>query len=215
MAEIREFGEILRFDKMKRCGVLRNSKKDSTNFVAQDVRPDRNLSRAWSFVENYVVPVTFILVDHPRGNNHHRKFGATDIAPLFDFEETDAEGDPELLTVSQKIHDYGWALRNCGDRVFIHVSDVVPGFEDRWKFLRAGVPLYARIEMEDKGPRARDLELYSEEELSRPSEPETFEVVGDEPEGESTHESELLLPENKSKTLLELIKEKSYATQRA
>ena len=161
---MREFGEIIKFDFLRRIGLLKNERKRWTIFVPDSVRPDRNHSRAWSFIPSgsEPMPVTFVCVPPHKASY---EFGADDIAPLFDLGEELVE-QPEQLVVTKKIQTYGWAEREDGDEIFFHQSDCMPEFEDRWRFLREGAPLFGKIEMDGKNPRARYLELYGENELA-------------------------------------------------
>lgn len=204
----REHGDVVCFEREKGFGFLLNSRREKVIFMLRDVRPGpRSLSRAWCFAEKGFMPVTFEAV------GSGRKLQAVDVAPLFPLDEAKDPRD-EFLVVEGRRFDYGWARRECGDSVFIHRDDVLEVFRDRWNLVGAGVTIYAgTIKLDDKGlPRAYDIELFSEEELRRMAEPD----VEPEPKPEVLvlasapvdQGGELFKPGNRSRTLLELMREK-------
>jgi hypothetical protein len=197
----REHGDIFKYDAVKRFGFIENHKGESFLFTIKNVRPDpNNLSRAWSFLGSTAesgIPVTFIKSSIKSKNGFTT---ADDVAPLFGFEKmpTPSADLREVMIVRDIIHDYGWAVRACGDEIFIHVKDVAKNQIDRkgrWELLKRGAPIYAGVKLgSDSLPRAAEIELYSAQELRQEDQ-----VV----------DSDLLAVHNRNKTLYQLIQEKT------
>jgi hypothetical protein len=166
-------------------------------YSSRNVTPDWRGSRAWAFSPR--VPVSFT-ISHRNGKPH-----AEDVAPIFPMSEPeDIMGYRETSELVSKTIDYGFVQRPCGDRLFVHIKDVVPGFENRWNFLEPGSPVYhgVRFDAEAKRWRAAYIELYSYAELQsfrQEAEPEPQIEIKAEPV------PEILSQKNKSKTLLQLI----------
>jgi hypothetical protein len=201
----REHGDIFKYDAAKRFGFIENREGEQFLFTTKNVRPDpNNLSRAWSFLSTTAdsgIPVTFIKSSIKSKRGHTT---ADDVAPLFGFEKmpTSLADLREVMIVRNVIHDYGWAVRACGDEIFIHVKDVAEHQSDRrqrWELLKSGVPIYAGVKQGSDGlPRAAEIELYSAKELEQQDQ-----VV----------DSDLLSIHNRNKTLYQLIQEKTDVRQ--
>jgi cold shock CspA family protein len=202
----REQGDIISFEHDRRHGFIQKATGQRVFFPIGNVQPDGLLSRAWSFVEN--TPVTFIQVQRLTRSGEYKSV-ATDVSPLFPFDEVeDMESRREVSTVLTLSGPWGFARREDGDDVFFHRSDVLSEFSKRWEFVKSGVPIYHGIKIggKDGMPRASCIELYSPQELAEPVPVPGPEVLSAEPA--AAHKSELLRPENRSKTLYELIQER-------
>jgi hypothetical protein len=171
-------------------------------YSGRNIRGDWKGSRMWATSPR--IPVSFRIA-YRNGKSH-----AEDVAPIFAMSEPeDIMGYRETSELVSKTFDYGFLQRPCGDRLFIHIKDVVPGFENRWDILEPGSPVYhgVRLHEESQRWRADSVELYSYEELwafkneSQPQ-PEPQVVVKAEPALVS------LAPENRSKSFYQLALER-------
>lgn len=182
-------------------------------FCTRGVEPDWRGSRMWVAPR---IPVTFSI--ECREYKGKTVDYASDVKPLFPMSEPeDLRGYREISTVGTLHKAFAYLVRPCGDFLFLHRSNVFPGHDSRWNFLKPGVPVYHAVayDADQKRWRAIDAELYSYDELVSftygEQEPVYEEPVAAEPEPElfsvvvEPH-STLLLPENRGRSLLEIIR---------
>jgi hypothetical protein len=169
-------------------------------YSSRNIRCDWKGSRAWAF--GSCIPVSFMIA-HRNGKPH-----AEDVAPIFPMSEPeDLAAYRETGELVSKTFDHGFVQRPCGDRLFIHLNDVIDGFRSRWNLLESGSPVYYGVRFDEGTQRWRAdyIELYGVEELlsfRQGLEPEPQVEVKAEPVLES------LAPQNKNKTFLQLALEK-------
>jgi hypothetical protein len=180
-------------------------------YSSRNITPDWRGSRAWAF--GPCVPVSFRIV---RGGTKAQvdKKHAEDVVTIFPMSEPeDLAGYRETSEVVSKKYDYCFLKRPCGDALFIHVEDVIEQHKDRWSFLEIGSPVYHGVRFDEGTQRWRAdyVELYSYHELMsfkepvlEQLEPEPVLVVAT-PKLEPV--PEVLAPENRSKTFLQLAQE--------
>jgi hypothetical protein len=126
---------------------------------------------------------------------------ADDVAPIFPMSDVENLQDyREVSEVRSKHFNHVFLTRPCGDQLFFHRNDVVND-QSRWDFLIVGSPVYHGVVCDDNGKwRACSAELYSYEELyefQHENDPQPESVVVE-------PQSELLRPENRKRTLLEI-----------
>lgn len=220
MGPARKQGDVVFFDRSKNYGFIRNACGGSQRFLFayKSIQCDPGtLSKAWAFVEQGGTPIPVTFCDSTVVEN-----GAEDVAPLFGFEEPAIPlKDLREFMVIKAVRYCGrarycaWATRPDGDEVFFHIEDVLEQYLDRWEFLKPGVPIYGGIAKSKSGKctRATNVELYSLSELQKLE----MDVVEDEPFNPAAkdllQESDLLLPQNRTKTLFELIQERSHVAK--
>jgi hypothetical protein len=76
--------------------------------------------------------------------------------------------EKEVMVVIDIAGEYGWARRQGGRDIFIHINsciDVPIERLERWNLLKPGVPIYAGTAMRNGRLRAANIELYSEAEI--------------------------------------------------
>jgi hypothetical protein len=205
-ADKRYNGDIKVWFREKNYGFIRTEQNQKIFFSSHNIQEDWKGSRGWAF--DCCVPVTFVIkrrdvkgtpMDH-----------ADDVAPLFPLSEPEAlNGFRETSELIKKTHDFGWVRRACGDNLFFHKIDIVPGYENRWDLLEPGSPIFHGVRWDASSDRWRAsyVELYSYSELEsfkNESEPEP--QAANDPESEPL--PQILVPENKSKTLFQLTLEK-------
>jgi cold shock CspA family protein len=182
-------------------------------FSAHGVEPDWKGSRSWAFARG--IPVKFNITQRVVGGAS--KHCATSVEPLFPMSEPESlhsyRETSEIVSLNRQ-KGFAFLFRPCGDALFIHKNDVVPGFETRWDILEIGSPVYHGVQVDEFSVRwkAANAELYSYDELqgfkNEEQEPEpevsvlTPEPIAVEPQ------SRLLRPENCRRTLLELIQQR-------
>jgi hypothetical protein len=191
-------------------------------FSAHGVEPDWKGSRGWAFAKD--IPVTFNITQRVVGGGASKDC-AINIEPLFPMSDPeDLHGyreTSEIISIDRR-KGFAFVIRPCGDSLFLHKRDVVPAYETRWDILEIGSPVYHGVQVDEYSGRwkAADAELYSydelqsfkNEDLQEPTyeeqEPESASMLAPEP-AVVTHQTELLRPENKNKSLLNLILERS------
>jgi hypothetical protein len=143
---------------------------------------------------------------------------AADVASLFPLSEPqDLSEYREVSTVLSLHKGFVFLKRDCGDVLFLHQTNITPGFKSRWNLLEFGSPVNhgAAFDTDSQRWRAVDAELYSYDELEsfkNEAQPEPVTEPTHTPQPAHEHEpvpeqtSLLLLPENRGRTLLELIK---------
>ena len=189
-------------------------------FSAHGVEPDWKGSRGWAFARN--IPVKFNITQRVVGGAS--KECATNIEPLFQMSAPeDLRGyreTSEIISIDRR-KGFAFMIRPCGDALFLHKNDVVPAYETRWDILEIGSPVYHGVQVDGYSGRwkAANAELYSYDELQSFKNEDIQELTYEEPEPESASglapkptvvkpQTELLRPENKNKSLLELILER-------
>ena len=186
----RNFG-FIEYDDARGC-------RRSIFYSGRNIRGDWKGSRSWAFAAR--IPVSFTIAHRPNNKPH-----AEDVASIFQMSEPeDLAAYRETSEFVSKTHDYGFLKRPCGDQLFIHLNDVIQGYKDRWDFLEIGSPVYhgARFDEGTQRWKADYIELYSYDELqSFKNEPEP------EPEEEEPA-PEILEPQNRNKTIVQLIAER-------
>ena len=204
MEQKRQQGDILFYDAKKNFGHIRTELGKTIWYSSYCIRCDWKGCKHWAFSAR--IPVTFV-----KGRRDKRGPIATDVAPLFLLDEPQSlAGYREVSHVKTRTHDYAFLTRPCGDTLFLHRSDVVPGFEDRWRFLSIGTPVFHGVKEDEEGRfRASVVELYSLEEILDPRYEEVEPEVALVPKPEIVeHRSALLSPDRRKKTLLELTQER-------
>lgn len=214
-------GFVAVFHPEKFCGFITQDPPGTISspgiyFSARDVRPDWKGSTAYAWTVG--TPVSYVLGKHPS-----RKYGGTwniadDVCPLFVDEPTESlETNGETSRVRTWNGCFGELLREDGDTLFFHKASVLDRFKCRLVSLNVGDWLYHGVGKRDDGRwHAVDIELFSAEEQERLQQGLPAQEVESEPEPEPDtvlalapsvveHKSELLRPENRSKSLLELI----------
>jgi cold shock CspA family protein len=196
----RQNGEIVSWLSDKYFGFIKTESGRNIFYSVHCVRADWKGSR----VLPVATPVTFVIKQ--REDKGKLRDCAEDIAPLFPLSEPeDLRGYRESSEIIRMNRDWGFIRRPCGDDLFVHIKDCVPGFEKRWNLLEVGTPVFhgVREDLDSGRWRASDVELYSAEELRAFKEeaiPEPAPVEEPVPE--------VLAPQNKSKTFLQLALEK-------
>jgi len=190
-------------------------------FGARDVQPDWRGSTAYAWTPG--TPVSFQLVKRPSNKYNGNWVVADDVRPVFAEEPSESlETYGEISSVQTWNGRFGELLREDGDVLFFHKNSVVDRFEGRLVNLSIGDFVYHGVGKRDDGRWcAIAIELFSETEQARlqrglpaqepesEPEPESAFVLAPEP-AVVTHrpQSECLRPENKNRSLFELILER-------
>jgi hypothetical protein len=186
-------------------------------FGTRDVRPDWKGSTAHAWTPG--TPVSFL-----QGKRPSKKYGGTwtsadDVCPLFTEEPTESlETYCETSRVRSWNGRFGELLREDGDTLFFHKASVLDRFTERLINLNVGDWVYHCVAKRDDGRwHAVVIELFSEAEQVRLQQGLPAQELEAEPEPQLErrcpseiqvgHKSQLLRPENKNKSLLELILE--------
>ena len=189
-------------------------------FGTRDIRPDWKGSTAYAWGPPGT-PVSFLLVKRPSKKYDGTWTAADDVYPLFTDEQTESlETYGETSRVLSWNRCFGELLRDDGDVLFFHKVSVVDRFKHHLVNLNVGDYVYHGVGKRDDGRwHAVAIELFSEAEQARlqqglpaqepESEPESAFVLAPEP-AVVTHrpQSEWLRPENKNRSLFELILER-------
>ena len=199
-------GQVSVFHRDKNWGFLQlENDRNGLFFHARSCRGDWRGSWAWSTVPG--TPVTFTKAVKPsRKFTGHMLTSAVDLAPVF--EEQPAESLDTLREVSKLIEwngNRGLLLREDASDLFLHKSDIFTSHLIR--DLKVGHFVWHGVGQRDDGRwKACSVELYSQAEQDRLQRGlSAYEV---EPVAVSEPASNLLTPEKRNKTLLELIQEK-------
>ncbi len=215
--ETRFEGEVVSWENGFGLIIYRDKISRRIYFVTRCVRGDWRGSRSWVASR---VPVSFTISRRKNTKTGVEEDFAADVAPIFPMSDVGNLQDyREVSEVRSKHFNHVFLTRSCGDQIFLHRNDVVND-QNRWDFLIVGSPVWHGVVCDDNGKwRACNAELYSYEELyefQHESEPEVAVEPVSEPESEPvsvlvepTTQSELLRPENKNKSLLNLILERS------
>jgi cold shock CspA family protein len=219
-------GDVDHWNVEKGFGFLRFPQQGGKRifFTAHGVEPDWKGSRGWAFAKD--IPVKFNIGQRVVGGAS--KECATNVEPLFPMSEPEDlhsyRETSEIISLNRQ-KGFAFIFRPCGDALFLHKNDVVPGYETRWDILEIGSPVFHGVQWDGFSSRwkAADAELYSYDELQKFKNEDlqapTYEEPESEPEPEPASvlapkpivgapQSELLRAENKTKSLFELIQER-------
>lgn len=187
-------------------------------FGTRDIRPDWKGSTAHAWMPG--TPVSFLRVKRPSKKYDGTWVSADDVCPLFTDEPTEGlETYAETSWVRKWNGSHGELQREDGDTLFFHKASVLDRFKHLLVNLNVGDWVYHGVGKRDDGRwHAVAIELFSIAEQARlqqglpaqesEPEPECASVLAPEP-NVVEFQSELLRSENKNRSLLSLILDRS------
>lgn len=199
-------GDVVSWNQEKGVGFIKYGfEEKSVLFRFPGVQRDWKGSRVWSTVVG--TPVTFEIGERRRPRGDLQKV-AINITPLFRLEEPqDLREIREISLVTRVNFDFGFLKRPCGDELFFHISDVIPGFEPYWDDIKVcNVPIFHGVSCDLLGRwRADCIALYSPAEIELWRNPPPPEPEPEPAPAIAAPQSEIFAPENRGKSLIEII----------
>lgn len=201
----------------KWCGgfgfiTYRSSGRDCRVFFHNgSIRPDEIGRTSPCWIEQTMVRFKIAQVVH-RGKD---RTVAVDVHPVFADEPLDCpRAHREVSSVVQisSSRNSLWLQRESGEQIYLRVKHVVPQHVHRFQELREGdIVFHGVVENAERDPvvwEATEAEIFSREENDRLRRGESLDPPPEEAEPEVEPVPEVLSPENKSKTIVQLIAER-------